>query len=98
MHRFLLRRISVKYGRIFALNSALQESRLATLSIQIFLRQSTRLFLESSVQVDSCPAARWQEAKSAGYPLGEHRYVSDERRSQRAAGREATGQNFRETV
>jgi hypothetical protein len=43
MHRFLLRRISVKYGRIFALNSALQESRLATLSIQIFLRRSTRL-------------------------------------------------------
>ena len=53
MHQFLLHRkrsatapvISVKYGRIFALNSALQESRLATLSTQIFIRQSTSLFV-----------------------------------------------------
>ena len=49
MHRFLLHRkrsatapvISVKYRRIFALNSALHESRLATLSTQIFVRQTT---------------------------------------------------------
>jgi hypothetical protein len=50
MHRFLLHRISVKYGRIFALNSALQESRLATLSIQILFRRSTSLLLTVSTE------------------------------------------------
>jgi hypothetical protein len=53
-------------------------------------RQPTRAVLESLVLIDSCPAVFWQEAKSAHSP----HYVSDERRGQKAAGREDMDKTF----